>query len=341
VYLFNLLAASMDVELPDKIRVLELTSREYGSTVNSTLLDMGRGRYILVDTGFPDTWEELSRLIHAEIGAGGRVGRIIITHLHPDHCGGTGKAVETLGAALTYHHDEDYVRHYAEQIMDSRLRWIPDDVKAALRRGLAAVLSTPSPNVHADNGLTFDNSLWRLVHTPGHTPGHLCLFNDGMSILVSGDHLLPDETTNIPYLPIQGYNPLKLYLQSLTRVSGLKPSTVIPSHGKPFQNIQERIAQLFTHHRRRLRETAEAIVSKEREPISIASHITWSRGSFSELSPFDRWLAILETMAHLEFLVSVRYASKDDGSPPTYRPVEPEWDRVENVLNLIRAGGKP
>jgi len=324
-----------DVNLPSNFTVMELTSHDYGVAVNIMLLDDGYGGHILVDTGFPDTWGELHQLIKREMGAGGRIGQIILTHLHPDHCGSSGKAVENLGAELSYHRDEDLIRYYVAELLDNRPSWVPENILEALRKDMAPVLSTPRPSIYVGDGLHFGDGSWELVHTPGHTPGHVCLFNRETATLISGDHLLPEETSNIPYLPVPGYNPLKLYLKSLDRILKLRPRIAVPSHGRPFTNIQDRVAQLFTHHRRRLRETAEAISSNEQTPVSIASHITWSRGRFEELSPIDKWLAILETMAHLEFLVSIGFAWRMDGAQPIYQPGDLTWERVEGALARI------
>ena len=77
------------------------------------------------------------------------------------------------------------------------------------------------------------SGLLEVVHTPGHAPGHLCLFSPEKRFLISGDHLLKAITPNIAWRPEEDM--LARYLESLEAMKPLDVDWVIPSHGKPFQ----------------------------------------------------------------------------------------------------------
>ena len=72
-----------------------------------------------------------------------------------------------------------------------------------------------------------DAGFWRVIHTPGHATGHLCLFNGGLSTLVAGDMVAGVGTILLD--PPEGN--LHDYLESLSRLEALNPSRLLPAHG--------------------------------------------------------------------------------------------------------------
>lgn len=317
--------------------VLELSPDEGSFTVNSVLIGDEERGYILVDTGLPETWTQLDHqlrgfLVHNKLRG------VVLTHLHPDHCGAAAQLLRECAAWLAYHENENLTRMYPSLLLDSAPHWLPAPVLDAVRGFADAMKTTPYPSKYLVGGTFLHEDAdgpWLALHTPGHTPGHICIYNPETSTLVSGDHLLPNETSNIPFYPLQGYNPLRLYLESLAKVMRMGPKKTIPAHGKIFTNVQERIVDIFVHHRRRLREAAVAVDSGESSIQSIAAEITWSRGRFLELKPLDQWLAILETLSHLEFLTSVGYIKRVAGETPRYILGEGDWGLVEKTIDLI------
>jgi glyoxylase-like metal-dependent hydrolase (beta-lactamase superfamily II) len=111
---------------------------------------------------------------------------------------------------------------------------------------------------------------WECIVGYGHAPEHISLHCPALSLLISGDMLLPRISTNVSVLDVEPEaDPLPLYLASLERLAQLPGDTlVLPSHGTPFVGIPQRVAQLRQHHDERLQEVLQACA---REPLHAAA----------------------------------------------------------------------
>jgi glyoxylase-like metal-dependent hydrolase (beta-lactamase superfamily II) len=146
-------------------------------------------RITLIDTGFPGS---SLRLIDALRSAGRRadeIERIVITHYHPDHLGGLPELQDILQAKAAIHAVE-------AQIVTGTAGPPPPFANAALRVASRAVRSRAFPHVpvRVDEWLRDGDELpalggMRVVHTPGHTPGHIALYFPQMALLIVGDAL--------------------------------------------------------------------------------------------------------------------------------------------------------
>src|SRR5690606_15758205 len=81
-----------------------------------------------------------------------------------------------------------------------------------------------------------------------------------LGVLIAGDMVLPRISTNISVFDLEPEgNPLPMYLDSLKAYDGLDAATlVLPSHGRPFRGLHERVAQQHAHHAERLDEVLGA-----------------------------------------------------------------------------------
>ena len=145
---------------------------------------------------------------------------------------------------------------------------------------------------------------FRVLWTPGHSPGHICLYEPAQEILISGEHILPDVTTDISLEPNSRPNPLDDYLNSLNEISQLKVSLVLPGHGQPFTNLGQRIDEISQNLRQRSAEILETVKSGAKTCYQVASEITWVRNGnvvgIQDMGPWEGRLALLKTLAHLE-----------------------------------------
>lgn len=143
------------------------------------------------------------------------------------------------------------------------------------------------------------------IETPGHSPGHLCLYEPDKKILFAGDHILFDITPNITYWSMMK-NSLGSYLSSLEKVYSLDTKLVLPGHRRRMENHQERIDQLRRHHQERLNEVLAALKDGSKSAYEIGSYLTWDIVTLSDswdvFPPTQKWFAIGETLAHLVFL---------------------------------------
>ena len=95
------------------------------------------------------------------------------------------------------------------------------------------------PDLLLEDGARPEVPGWDLqaIWTPGHSPGHLCFYEARQELMLSGDHVLPRITPNIPFHPQAGANPLGDYLQSLDKLEPYRVGEVLPAHEYRFDDL--------------------------------------------------------------------------------------------------------
>jgi glyoxylase-like metal-dependent hydrolase (beta-lactamase superfamily II) len=163
----------------------------------------------------------------------------------------------------------------------------------------------------------------RVIPTPGHTRGHVVFADLGHGLLFAGDHVLPHITPSIGFEAARPELPLGDYLSSLRVVRTLPDLRLLPAHGGVAASVHARVDELIAHHGRRLDASAAVIGQGASTAYEAAGLLTWTRRErpFADLDPFNQMMAVMETAAHLDVLVSqgrlssavsggvVRYAS--------------------------------
>jgi glyoxylase-like metal-dependent hydrolase (beta-lactamase superfamily II) len=292
--------------------------------INSYLVQGSKG-WLLVDTGwnYSKAFDALRTQL-AEIGLRfSDISQIVVTHIHPDHYGLAGRIRQLSEAKLALHQRErafiqlgqvgakDYSVYILQQLKSSGM---PDkelpQLKGGFPQGRNFLSALAAPDIVLQGGERISTGLFdfEVVWTPGHTPGHICLYEPERKILLSGDHILPSTTPNISLHPQSEGNPLGDYLASLKGLESLRVDLVLPGHEYVFQGLKGRIEALLSHHEQRLDAILDATKDEPRTTYEVASVIPWvveTEGkvvSFEDLAFFDKWLAIGETLAHLELL---------------------------------------
>jgi len=287
--------------------------------VNIYLIQEDNG-YLLIDTGWnnKESFDSLKQHM-AEAGADFEdIRRIIITHTHPDHYGLVYRLKQLCQAELItsneekdaiearYINLEDYVSKLERMLNDNGT---PPDELPEFVSATSAVMKVVTPvlpdrilqegeTIHAGN---FNLHVFQ---TPGHSPGHLCLYEPTQKFLFSGDHVLPNISPNIGLHLTAVENPLGDYLDSLKLLRQLEVSLALPGHEEPFTNLTERIDELIRHHETRNSEILELLKTRPKTGYQIATEIQWlpnaAESSWQRLDAINRRLAIPETLAHLE-----------------------------------------
>src|SRR5262249_42814824 len=196
------------------------------------------GGLVLLDTGWPaDTaWEALVAGLES-IGSGvADVRGVLVSHMHLDHAGLIGRLREASGAWAAMHPADRAMiangplRH-PEQAVTREVAFLrslgasADEAAASVGspEGDGSFTGMGLPDRELSDGDLADVPGWRLraVHTPGHTPGHLCFVDELAQRLFAGDHILPRITPNISVYTLEGARPLAEYLESLAKVRDL------------------------------------------------------------------------------------------------------------------------
>lgn len=267
----------------------------------------------LLDCGI-QTDESVATVLAAIREVGGRdatLRRLVITHIHPDHFGAAGALKEQTGAELFMHRLEVPMVHpryleleqlIAEVGRHLRLNGVPEPDATSLQnasRAMREFVRPGEPDVQLDGAETIElgGRRLRVEWTPGHSPGHICLFDLKDRLLFAGDQILPDISTNIALHPQSTPNPLGEFLESLDRLLALQPALVLPSHGRPFEDVAGRVERLHAHHSRRLDQIETVLGSEELTGWEVAIRIWGERHDI-----WDKRMALQEGLAHLQLL---------------------------------------
>lgn len=313
------------VALPTGITQLRLPLTGSGlSHINSYLLRTDAG-YILVDCGWdtPDVLEALqSGLKDAGVGLDD-VRALVVTHMHTDHYGLAGTLLRLGRMRLLMHRiDWLYVKSHRQDFEASRrasAEWLSrhgfraaDDRDATWAAFQRLTLVQPDEQLEDGDRVKLAGSAYNVVWTPGHTPGHICLFDADRHFLLSGDHVLEPITPNVSLWHDGLGNPLGAYLDSLRKVASLDADLVLPAHGEPFIGLQRRVAELLAHHDEREAAVQATLEGRRPTGAEVAAALPWTRRrrAFSELPASQQRMAVTETLSHLEHLHAIGRADR-------------------------------
>lgn len=240
------------------------------------------------------------------------ISRIVATHAHVDHYGMAGRIMELTGAELWMHAmtdlDTEKYRHPDTAAMRRRDMYddhglSSDEVERLYRTVnvwmpyLYSVVEA-SKRLFGGEVLHTQSADWQIIHTPGHSLGHVCLYSKQDNAILSGDHLLPGITPPVTFERGFDADPLKSYLDSLARIESLAPDLVLPGHGKPFRDAVRRIQVIQRNKARRQEGIRAAIEQRPRTVSEIASQLLEK----ALLDAHKNNLALTETLAHIAYL---------------------------------------
>jgi glyoxylase-like metal-dependent hydrolase (beta-lactamase superfamily II) len=166
----------------------------------------------------------------------------------------------------------------------------------------------------------------QVIHTPGHTRGHVVFRDAEAGLLFTGDHVLPHITPSIGFEPTPPSLPLAEFLASLRAMTRLPDARMLPAHGPVAPSVHQRVDELLRHHEDRLARTLEQVVAGRTTVHEIARGLDWTRRQrkLDELDAFNQMLAVLETKAHLDLLAETgRITSHLDGTVLRCQPLTP------------------
>jgi glyoxylase-like metal-dependent hydrolase (beta-lactamase superfamily II) len=288
---------------------------------------------VVVDPGWETDrgWADLQRGFEAAGLPADRVTGIVVTHVHPDHHGLSRRLSEVSGAWIAMHPAEVQClpSRIGEAIggVDGFRCWmvrsgVPDaEIFGGDGRDLGMFrMAEPDLLLNDGDALDLPGRRVRVVWTPGHTPGHICLYDADHDLLLTGDHLLPRISPNVGLSPVSEDSPLTSYLGSLHAMRGYDTAEALPGHEYRFRGIAERADALIEHHDARAREVLDIVAALDRPTIwEVTQNLSWSR-PWDEITGYMRRAALAETEAHIEYLVREgRLIMRQDPGSGPYR----------------------
>jgi glyoxylase-like metal-dependent hydrolase (beta-lactamase superfamily II) len=273
----------------------------------------------LIDTG-PKTPEAVKALREGLSRHGFKLSdieRIVLTHAHEDHCG-LAKTIrdEAKNAEILVHDWETghlFGRLEREEHRDLiRRAGVPNQVWDKMHdfyedfRGLTDALEDGEFSLLEDEAeLEFSRGSWRILHTPGHTPGSCSIIREANRTLIAGDCILKRITPN-PVLSLdpvdssRRFHSLAEYLVSLAKVRSFAPTYVYGGHGEPITDFEE----IFHRYVRMIDERQAKVISLVDKQGVTAWDVAEKLFAHVIRDDTQRFLAISESVAHLDYAES-------------------------------------
>jgi glyoxylase-like metal-dependent hydrolase (beta-lactamase superfamily II) len=216
----------------------------------STLIDAG--------TGDPRHLDELEAALN-----GAALARVLVTHAHVDHASGA--------------------RALADRMAGVRFLKMPWPSRDSRYGERWEAIGDGDVVEAGDATLT-------AIHTPGHSPDHLCFWHEPTRTLFCGDLAVRGTTVVIP---ASSGGDLTEYIASLERVLALAPLRLLPAHGPVIDNPEQLLRNYLAHRREREEQVLAALAAGDSSADALVARI------YAGLSPSLVSMARDSVTAHL------------------------------------------
>lgn len=230
---------------------------------------------LLIDTGFPWARRKLKQTL-IELGVVDTITKVVNTHYHEDHTGNNDLLVELCNAEVLSHRDSITVIRFPPE-----LPWYRNFLFGPSQ------ITDVSP---LGQSIETDHTILEVIETPGHCPGHICLFEPNKKLLFSGDLYISADLDS----QLQDADGPK-WITSLETTLKLKPEWLFDAHGTIFegaqaveQQLQRKLDFLITI-RNRVHE-----FSTHAQPIQELTRKVFDRHNLVDFLSFgDGWLSLI------------------------------------------------
>lgn len=295
----------------------------------------GEKENLLIDTGYRRDeclWDLMTGL--QELGVSMDNTDIFLTHMHSDHCGLAPDIIRPGRKIFISSEDGPRLMGFGKPEawqntikLGLRLGFSPEEMEIIDKSNM----KTQAPVYYEDYTLLDDGAVLhyggrdlKMIITPGHTPGHACLWDNANRVMFLGDEVLFDITPNIT-TSRNFPDPLGHYIYSLLDISGYPIRLALPAHRSLKGSVADRIGSIIEHHGVRVREVLEILDKHPGEtPYNLAGYMSWNiktRGGWKTFPIQQKWFAVNEGKAHLEYLMSrerARLEVREDGVETFY-----------------------
>jgi glyoxylase-like metal-dependent hydrolase (beta-lactamase superfamily II) len=234
---------------------------------------LGKDSAVVIDVALSSDGNMDGIIEQAEAMGAKKIEKILLTHIHIDHCGGALALKKRTGAKLGIH----------------RLR--------------AGHLGGEDFQYDDQDRIAFGGGELQVLHTPGHESGHCCFYESGEKVLFSGDNILGYGTAVIH--PPDGN--MTDYLQSLERLLEFNIDLILPGHGPLVGKPEAKIREYLRHRMMREKQVIDAM----RNGRNTIGDITQS--IYVDVSVGLQRVAEFSVQAHLEKLIRDGRVKREDG----------------------------
>jgi glyoxylase-like metal-dependent hydrolase (beta-lactamase superfamily II) len=162
------------------------------------------------------------------------------------------------------------------------------------------------PDVELQDGDEIDlgGISFKVMLTPGHTPGHICLVRD--EIVLTGDCVIRDDLTHVSMRSeVVGTDPFGQFLQSFKSIGKLEGKIGLPGHGPIIDDLAWRAKRIISRHKERLDQVRAVLQDVPRPAFELSKDALGSRSQ-----SFAVWLIMSQTLAYLEHLIQLGEAEE-------------------------------
>jgi glyoxylase-like metal-dependent hydrolase (beta-lactamase superfamily II) len=256
---------------PDRIRHYTANNPGIMTLQGTNQYVVGKENTLVIDVALSEDSNMDGIIEQAEAMGAKKIEKILLTHIHSDHCGGALALRKRCGAKLGIH------------------------------RSRAGYLGGEDFQYDDNDRIAFGGGELQVLHTPGHESGHCCFYEPGDKVLFSGDNILGYGTAVIR--PPDGN--MTDYLQSLERLLEFNISLMLPGHGPLIGKPEAKIKEYIEHRRLREKQVLNAL-GKGRNTIGDITEMI-----YVDVSPALQRVAEFSVQAHLEKLIQEGRVSKE------------------------------
>ena len=207
------------MEIAPNVHSIPVSKGAFMGTYSPNVYLVAGREAALIDAGYGDEADVRARVDYVKGLANTNLAYIVVTHAHADHAGGAEAIKEATGAKIVLHRlDAERQNRYLQA-------------------------TTVDMEVEDGDTLEVDSAELEVIHSPGHSPGHICLYLRGEKVLFSGDNVPGAGTTAIA--PPEG--DMGQYVDSLRKLLSYDIQIICPGHGPIIREPRRKIQELIDH----------------------------------------------------------------------------------------------